>query len=76
MLMVGRQGLDPIDPPDVVLVGEALGGLAGVRVALEGELAVALDGVVAAALQLGADGGLAGGADALDEEVGDAHRAC
>ncbi len=49
--------------------------LAGPRVALVGEVRVAVDGVEATAAQLVADRGLAGGRDAFDEVVADAHQA-
>ena len=63
-----------VDVPDVVLVVGPRQRLPGDRVALVGEHPVAVHDVVAAALELGRHGRLAGARDALDEVVADAHR--
>ena len=47
----------------------------GVRIALVGQFAVTVDGLVTASLQLLADRRLAGAGDALDEKVPCAHSA-
>lgn len=52
LALVGGQGPDPLHIPDVVLVRGALDGITGLRVPPVGQLAVAVDGVVTAPLQL------------------------
>ena len=71
---VGDQGSHLLDIPDVVLVSEAVPRLTGLRIAPVRQLPIAVDGVVAPALQLIADGGLAGAREPLDQVVPLAHR--
>src|SRR6478735_3127615 len=71
--LVRDQGPYCGDIPDVVLVAATLDRLPSFRVALVGQLAVAMDGVVAAPLQLLANGGLAGAGEAFDQVVPPAH---
>ena len=71
--MVRDERLHVRHAPQVVLVAQPVRRFAGGRVALIRKLVAAVDRVVAAALQLGADRGLSGPRDALDQVVLDPH---
>jgi len=73
MTPVGDQGSHLLNIPDVVLVAEAFHRLTSFRIAPVSQLAVAMNGVVAAALQLITNRSLAGAGKALDEIVPPAH---
>src|SRR5688572_23147629 len=73
MTLVGDQGSHLLYIPDVVLVPEAFHRFTSFRIAPVRQLAVAMNGVVAPALQLVAHGSLAGAGKALDEVVPPAH---
>ena len=73
MTWVGDQGSHLLDIPDVVLVPEAFRRFTSFRIAPVRQLAVAVNGVVAAALQLLTDGGLAGAGKAFDQIIPPAH---
>jgi hypothetical protein len=60
LVLVGRQGSDLFDAPEMVLVGPSRHLSPGGWITLVGELAVTVDGLVAATLQLIADRRLAG----------------
>ena len=69
MTPVGDEGSHLLDIPDVVLVCEAFHRFTGVRIAPVGQLAVAMNGVIAAALQLIANGRLSGARKAFDQVI-------
>ena len=73
MTPVGDQGFHLLDIPDVVLVSEAFHRFTGFRIAPVRQLAVAMNGLVAAALQLIADGSLPGAGKAFDQIIPLAH---
>jgi len=73
MTPVGDQGSHLLDIPDVVLVSEAFHRFTGFRIASISQLAVAMDGVVAAALQLITNGSLTGAGKAFDQIIPPAH---
>ena len=73
MTPVGDQGSHLLYIPDVVLVSEAFHRFTSLRIAPVSQLAVAMYGVVAAALQLITNGSLAGAGQALDQIVPPAH---
>lgn len=70
---VGDELPHPVEVPHVVLVHRTGQWLPRDRVALVGQLAVAVHHVVAATGELGGDGGLAGPGDPLHEVVAHAH---
>jgi len=73
MAPVGDQRSHFLHVPDVVLVSDAFHRFASLRIAPIRELAVAMDGVVPAALQLIANGSLAGAGKAFDQIIPPAH---
>jgi len=73
MGLVGDQGFDLVDVPDVMLVRKAIERFTGFRIALIRQYAVAMNGVVAAPPQLVADRRLAGAGNPFDQIVPDAH---
>ena len=85
MALVGHMGPDLFDIPDMVRLHKGqipvalpLRGIqrrARLGIALVSQFAVAMDDMIAAPLQFGGDGGLAGPRDALDQVVPDAHSA-
>jgi len=70
---VGDQGFYFVYIPDVVLVSAALRRFTSFRIALVSQLAVAMNGVVAAPLQFIANGSLAGARTAFDQIIPPAH---
>ena len=73
MTPVGDQGSHLLYIPDVVLVSEAFHRFTSFRIAPISQLAVAVNGVVAAPLQLIANGSLARAGEAFDQIVPPAH---
>jgi len=73
LIPAGDQSSHFVHVPDVVLVFATLRRLTRFRIALVSQLAVAVDGVVAAPLKLIAYGGLTGTGKALDQIVPSAH---
>jgi len=73
LVATSGESLDLLYPPEVVLVPVAVGWCAGHGVALIGEFRIAVDGMVAASLQLLADGRLAASRHAFDKKVPSAH---
>jgi hypothetical protein len=81
MGLVGKDGLDLGDVPDVMRVDKGrLGGAAfrrqpftSLRIPLKSEHAIAMNHVVAPPLELGGDGGLARAGDPFDEVVAVGH---
>ena len=73
MTPVGGQGSHLLYIPDVVLVSEAFHRFTSFWIAPVSQLAVAMNGVVAATLQLITDGGLAGAGKAFDKIIPTAH---
>jgi hypothetical protein len=70
---VGDQGSNSVYVPDVVLVSETIPRFTGFGIAPVSQLAIAMNGVVAAPLQFVANGGLAGAGKALDQVIPPAH---
>ena len=70
---VGNQGLYFVYIPDVVLVSADLRRSTSFRIPLVSQLAVAMNGVVAAPLQFIANGSLAGAGKAFDQIIPPAH---
>ena len=68
-----RQGFYFVYIPDVVLVSEAFHRFTSFRIAPVSQLAVAMNGVVAAPLQFIANGSLAGAGKAFDQIIPPAH---
>jgi len=73
MTPVGDQGSHLRYIPDMVLVSEAFHRLTSFRMAPVSQLAVAMNGVVAAALQLITNGSLAGPGKPFDQIIPPAH---
>jgi hypothetical protein len=70
---VGDEGFHFVYVPDVVLVSEAIPRFTGFGIAPVSQLAVAMNGVVAAPLQFIANGSLAGAGKAFDQIILPAH---
>ena len=73
MALVGDQGSHLVYIPDMVLVSEAFHRFTSFRIAPVSQLAVAMNGVVPAPLQLITNGSLAGSGKAFDQIVPPAH---
>src|SRR5690242_5024297 len=73
LVAVRSQRLDHLDSPDVVLMHVTGTWCACFGVPLVRQVCVAVDGLIAAALQLRTDRGLTAAGNALDEEVALAH---
>ena len=73
MTPVGDQGSHLLYIPDVVLVSEASDRFTSFRIAPVSQLAIAMNGVVAAALQLITNGSLAGAGKTFDQKIPPAH---